>query len=258
MTVLKHIDFEAPDWGELASGPIDVLSFGNLLLSHSPELYWRLGEAAGATVNDDSGNGRAGAYSNTPTLGQAGALAYDSDTAVQFAHSSSEYAQADAYQGVTGTSARTLLYLYKGTGGGTHASQQPHFGWGTGDPGALWMASVNSNAGHGNNGAARIGLGSGYRVGTTLITDNAWHFIAWTCPASGTMNDVKLYVDGAAESFTGSSGSATINTGGTNVRVARWPYLDEYASGTIDECAGFSTELTAAQILDLWRAMIGE
>lgn len=256
MTVLKHIDFEAPDWGELALGPVDLLSFRNLLLSHSPELYWRLGESTGATVNDVSGNGRAGTYSNTPMLGQAGALAFDSDTAVQFAHGSSEYAEADSYQGVTGTSARTLLYLYKGAGSGTHASQQPHFGWGTGDAGGLWMASVNSNAGHGNTGAVRIGLGSGYRVGTTLINDDTWHLIVWTCPASGTMNDVRLYVDGASESFTGSSGSAAINTGSNNVHVARWPYQADYASGTIDECAIFSTELTAAQVLGLWRAAI--
>ena len=176
---------------------------------------------------------------------------------MQFAHGSSEYAEADSYQGITGTGARSLLYFYKGAGGGTHASQQPHVGWGAGDAGALWMASINSNAGHGNAGAARIGLGSGYRVGTTPIDDNAWHLIVWTCPASGTMNNVTLYVDGAIESFTGSSGTATINTGSNNVHVARWPYQAEYASGAIDECAIFSAELTAAQILDLWQAAIG-
>lgn len=44
-------------------------------------LHWRLGEASGTTVVDASGNGYTGTYVGTPTLGGAGLLVADSDTA---------------------------------------------------------------------------------------------------------------------------------------------------------------------------------
>ena len=54
----------------------------------NPTAYWRLGEASGTTAQEDD-NLYDGTYQNTPTLGVAGALVTDADTAVTFAQARS-------------------------------------------------------------------------------------------------------------------------------------------------------------------------
>ncbi|MEE9212615.1 MAG: LamG-like jellyroll fold domain-containing protein [Phycisphaeraceae bacterium] len=83
MTILKHIDFEVPDWGELAQGPQTRLAYRDEVMADNPIRYWRLGEPSGITAVDETGNGN-GQYKNNPTLGAAGLLTLDPDTAVQF------------------------------------------------------------------------------------------------------------------------------------------------------------------------------
>jgi hypothetical protein len=58
--------------------------YSSVVLAKGPVGYWRLGEASGPTVADASGNGYDGTYLGNPTLGQAGAIANDPDTAVGF------------------------------------------------------------------------------------------------------------------------------------------------------------------------------
>src|SRR5579883_3400718 len=50
----------------------------------SPSAYWRMGESAGATVVDASGNGVNGTYVGGVTHGVPGAIVGDSDTATTF------------------------------------------------------------------------------------------------------------------------------------------------------------------------------
>jgi hypothetical protein len=54
------------------------------VLADSPVGYWRLGESAGTTALDASGNGRSGTYVGGVTRGTAGALASDTDKAASF------------------------------------------------------------------------------------------------------------------------------------------------------------------------------
>src|SRR5947199_303228 len=51
--------------------------------------YWRLGEASGTSAADSAGT-NTGTYVGSPTLGVAGALTDDADTAVTFASASSQ------------------------------------------------------------------------------------------------------------------------------------------------------------------------
>lgn len=53
------------------------------ILADAPDMYLRLGEPSGGTAFDSSGFGRNGTY-NGPTLGVAGAIPSDSDTAASF------------------------------------------------------------------------------------------------------------------------------------------------------------------------------
>lgn len=57
-------------------------TYSSVVLTKAPVGYWRLGELAGPTAFDSSGNGYDGTYFGNPDFGQAGAIAGDSDTAV--------------------------------------------------------------------------------------------------------------------------------------------------------------------------------
>lgn len=56
-------------------------SYRSEVLADTPLLYWRLGELAGTAAADASGNARNGTYVAAPTLGAAGAILGDTDTA---------------------------------------------------------------------------------------------------------------------------------------------------------------------------------
>jgi hypothetical protein len=56
--------------------------YESVVLAKQPVGYWRLGEQLGPTAVDTSGFGFDGTYIGNPTLGQAGALVNDQDTAV--------------------------------------------------------------------------------------------------------------------------------------------------------------------------------
>jgi hypothetical protein len=58
--------------------------YSGVVLAKGPVGYWRLGEAAGPTAADDSGNFYDGTYNGTPTYGQRGAIVNDPNTAVGF------------------------------------------------------------------------------------------------------------------------------------------------------------------------------
>lgn len=59
-------------------------AYSSVVLAKGPVGYWRLGELAGPTASDSSGDGYDGSYFGNPTLGQPGAINGDPDTAVRF------------------------------------------------------------------------------------------------------------------------------------------------------------------------------
>lgn len=67
------------------SPPHTQQRYEHFVLDGKPVAYWRLGETAGATMaTDATGNGYDGTYRGAPLLGAPGALASDSDAAVEF------------------------------------------------------------------------------------------------------------------------------------------------------------------------------
>ena len=67
-------------WNPLASSA-PTTSYPARVLANSPAAYWRLGESSGTTAADAGPNGITGTYTAV-TLGTAGAISGDSDTAV--------------------------------------------------------------------------------------------------------------------------------------------------------------------------------
>ncbi len=58
--------------------------YRSLLLSQSPLAYWRFGEPTGTLATDETANANTGTYMNGVTLGVAGAIAGDTNTAASF------------------------------------------------------------------------------------------------------------------------------------------------------------------------------
>lgn len=54
--------------GQMRQPAPPASSYYDLVMSHSPLGYWRLGETSGTTAADSSGNGRSGTYTGTYTL----------------------------------------------------------------------------------------------------------------------------------------------------------------------------------------------
>lgn len=59
-------------------------TYRDLVLSDGPVGYWRLGEATGITIADESGHGREATLAGGVSLGQPGAIADDPSTAAAF------------------------------------------------------------------------------------------------------------------------------------------------------------------------------
>lgn len=81
MTVHKHVDFEVSGWGELESGPLTYASYAQRVLELNPVAYWRLGETSGDHAFDET-DAHNGQYLGNATLGRAGAIFRDANTAV--------------------------------------------------------------------------------------------------------------------------------------------------------------------------------
>ncbi len=62
--------------GQMRGGAV-AGAYRDLILSHAPLGYWRLGETSGATAADLSGNGRNGTYSGTYALNQPSMIPSD-------------------------------------------------------------------------------------------------------------------------------------------------------------------------------------
>lgn len=75
-----------PDSGQTLTVDFEVygIDYIDEVLNDSPIAYWRLGESSGTTAVDETGNGHDGTYNGSPTLGEPGLIASDSDTAVGF------------------------------------------------------------------------------------------------------------------------------------------------------------------------------
>lgn len=92
-TSLEHLEGgqpAAPDAGDAGDAGADAQAdragppgrYTDVVMADKPALYWRLGEAAGASIAaDQSGNTNPGTYM-AGTLGTAGLIAGDSDTAL--------------------------------------------------------------------------------------------------------------------------------------------------------------------------------
>jgi hypothetical protein len=232
--VLDHYNaalLPPPSGSEYHAGSNTAISYPQAVLDDTPLSYWRFGDTSGTTAIDFSTNGRNGAYQNSPTLGAAGLLRADTDTAVRF-DGTDDYASlaSAAWMNVPAFSTEAWVK--------TTASGQAIVSRDNSSSSKAWRLSVSS-------GFASFILhngGSNYTLtGVTAINDGRTHHIVATY-ASGTMS---IYVDGVLDGTLNGTAHSVTGTPALRVGTER---LAGYFDGVIDEVAFYGSALTANQV----------
>ncbi|MBN1457407.1 MAG: LamG domain-containing protein, partial [Sedimentisphaerales bacterium] len=217
------------------SGRVDYLDFGlfssewladNMqLFEYEESAWWLFDEGFGTIVYDHSVYDRDGTLSDSAprwtTSDLNGVLIFDGV---------SNYVEVVGYKGVTGTQSRTCTAWVKTTYvGGVILS------WGDYNVnGARWLLKTDES------GALRISVGGGNIIGSKIITDDQWHFVAAVLEDDGSPNadEIKLYVDGVEDTNT-TFVSHEITEGTTNadVLIGAFYYAGSYYyyEGIIDD-----------------------
>lgn len=208
----------------------------------SPAGWWRLGEASGTVAADASGNAKVGTYTNSPTLGQGGAVGpRDSNTAVSLNGTSGHVALTNmALAANTAWTAEAWIKTSTNDGTwrvitGEASSTNATPSWAI----ALQNAKVHFQV---KDAAAKT-----VTVTTpTTVNNNSWRHIVAT--RDGTA--FKLYVDGSlAASATNTQVAATIpGLNRTTIGAKRAAATSGYFKGDIDDVAHYPVALAATRV----------
>ena len=165
--------------------------YSGTILASGPLAYYRLDDASGTVATDSSGNGLNATYVGGVQLGQAGALPFDSDTAVTL-DGSTGYVQLPKL-----TSDFTSGFSRRGVGRPDIRRQLPAF-LRPGQRHVLLTTSSCTGWAHPTTWRSRSSSGSNQGnvvVAPNAITLNQWQYFAVTMDAKG---NVTLYKNGVA------------------------------------------------------------
>ncbi len=234
---------EAPsDWVSVTVASSNPSPYATTALQGPPLHYWRLGEPSGASLDMASADNLT--INGSPTRNVVGAVPGDSNGAITFNGSSSQYGvsspvriarqqfSVEAWIRTTSTAGGKIIGFGNRTSGNS-TSHDRH----------LYM---------GTDGRVRFGVSyAGAKVVTSGpgLNNGQWHHLVGTF-GGGTM---RLYVDGVeVGSLSGVPMAGTYSgvwrVGGDNLNG--WPNRpsSDYFNGTIDEAAVYARPLSAAQI----------
>jgi hypothetical protein len=203
-------------------------AYADEVLADNPVSYWRLGEPSGTIANDEQGVND-GTYVGSPTLGQTGGIAGDSDTSVLFNPATSEITVADSASLDVGDVFTLECWVNRNSVVGSSGGL---FDKGSG---AFTLEDVGSGQWRFEKGAT-----STICYSTTNIPSTGWHHIVATKNGA----TVKLYLDGA--DVTDTVTNATITNNGTQLQIGRSGNGRWY--GYIDEVAIYPTALSGARV----------
>ena len=235
----------------------DPGDYNSRILDLNPVSYWRLGEAVGPAAVDAGSASNNGTYSNV-TMGQAGALGGDADTAADFNGSSSyvEIAHDDAY--LLDDGAIQLWFHVDSLPSSTEGLfSKDSSGYDTGGHLTIMLDSDGTVD-------VRLQSASGdYYVESAATEAGAWHHVVFTFGSGG----MELFVDGQladTNAYTGgiattsgdvgnyepiALGASTQSSGDGTVSSLR-----DYFDGSLDEVAIFSSQVDAADVELLYLA----
>ncbi|MEZ6122857.1 MAG: LamG-like jellyroll fold domain-containing protein [Planctomycetaceae bacterium] len=229
----------------------------------SPLIHLRLGESSGSTAVDSAGN-HDGTYLGGVVLGATGAIDGDADTAVTFAnaqhiavaHSPDLLVDEGTFQLWFKTSDITQEGTLFGKDAMTFGSLAGISRLKLPPPVAEIQVRLQSASGQ-------------YYISTNSatqpITENEWHHFAFSFGSGG----MKLYIDGQlmdSDAYTGGLGTSSGGSGNAETLVIgaanRNPCftpgttddLQRFYEGQIDEFALLGSQLSDAQVLDLFQS----
>ncbi len=239
MTILKYVDFEVPNFGELALPSMAVPDYASAVMALTPLAYWRMGEQTGTTLADETGNyplQLSGAHS----LLQDGALTYDNNEAIHFS-------------GAVATANAPLLP------GGVNAPFSVAF-WvrapaGPIDGGAIMGQFTTTSIGHTrlhipDDGRLRLTILNGVDVYSTQQIDTSWRFAVLTRSGAGL---VRWFVDGQLDVEQSGGGDAI-----APIDFLLGQVTTNSVNFFLDEVAIFHHELSADQVRWLYGLAMGQ
>ena len=236
--------------------------YSTAVLSDSPDVYYRLGDASGTTMVDSSGNSHNGTYVNVPALGHAGLLTGAPVTSVQFAADATVFPHVNVE-----SNADIPSGLYPNFS--IEAIIKPV----ANDANNPWVVigGLDSNTDYSYislNYRVISGLGSidfgassssaGWDLSTTdgtIDVDTIYHVVGTWDGSTAT-----VYING---SVTGTLSSAiAVSVGNPTPFFAGGDLFDNNAFGdnyygTLDEVAFYTTALSAGRVLAHYNASIG-
>ncbi len=200
--------------------------------------YWRLGEGSGLVACDSSGGSHSGAYQVGTTLGLAGAIAGDPDTAAGFNGSTGWVSVPDSSSLAVGDRFSAEAWVRRGTVSSAEnqviASKQD----------GSWVLMFNSS----NQLVLRRSNVADVVASTRTVTDTTkWHHAAVTKDGSS----VHLYLDGT--DVTGPVANQTMANNTQPLAIGQ-SSSSAYSTGAIDEVTIYNTPLTPTQITNHYKA----
>ena len=203
------------------------------------------------SLSDLSGNGRTatsinGAYYSSAL--NSGVVVYDG---------TDDYMTLASYKGVTGTAARTSIIWFKSIRIDNYIRL---LGWGNPiTAGNKWSMIIDSTT-----YKLRVELAGGAFVlgGATTpnLTDGKWHVVAASAPASGTCNDIKLYVDGdlLTDVSRGLSATAINTSSGSDVSfgASLADVSPQYLNGHTSQFLIYNVQLGDFDIKEIYRRIL--
>jgi len=213
-------------------------AYAGAVLGMKPVGYWRLDEASG-TVAVDQMSANNGTYVGSPTLGVAGLLTGDSDTAVSF-NGTGQYVVFGGVDLESGDWTLSAVAVPSSVAAGWHTVFGASAGGvGLGFSGASFLATCSSVA-------------DAPLSGFNALAGQTCFICATYVKSTGLLS---YYVNGAlASSWTWTPG--WIGGASTQTIAARGE-LSGLFSGTLDEPAVWDRALTAAEVLALYTAGTG-
>jgi hypothetical protein len=255
--------------GPLASNPFAVRSnvlvaddtssmsdssprYAKAVLADHPTVYYRFNETSGSTAFDSSGNGLDATYAAGVSLGEAGGLIDEPDSAV-FGSGLLAYQSGDALP--SGAKPRTLEIWVHNAASAYNPISYGDVEHGHGFVVHIGQEHITVEAGEHQVSAATLdGLG---RTGLFTCCDRTgWHMVDVTYDGS----NVEIYQDGQLIGG-GMLGEVETDVPGQGLRLAA--SADEYAYGYdqnqagpygLDEAAAYPSVLSSARIVAHWEA----
>ena len=226
--------------------PATADDYSDVVNSHGPDQYWRLGETSGSTAYN-AASSRDGSYVNWPSKGQASPIDGITDTAVSF-NGSDEYVVVSDHYTLDFTSSLTIMAWVKGDSWGSGSDVDVIVRKGEGNPNNYQFCVADGKV----SLMLDEGDGDGFRGNTTLSTGE-WYFVAATWNGS----QVRIYVNGVQDHASAYAKSGNIGTDNRALYLGGRSGAD-YFDGTLDEIAIFDYALSAADILEIYEAAFPE